>query len=703
MRRTWGWGQVFGALSMLSCASEQVSGFETPATGVMSAKRATEFTHSVGINTHFGQDLYYHRQRRRSRPTEPLELGADSAFFKILSDRLQELEIKHIRDAIPFWGAAHPAPGVNSLERVSAKYERLSRLGIRLQAVSTASYMDHPNYSSGEGFDYVERLRILTTPGEHPVTIQGKTQKVSGGFLESIEDPNEQETCFKTWFADPKYLLRTCRSQSHQDPERDLKPTIWGTNQLGEDYYYTVHLGADLQYLINPSYWLAPSFKFNTWEFLRRSWIDYSRAHRQKIHAHNAASPAEGRLHFVGPSSILATVFQKSQHGYPADDGAELTERLVQSYVLPQPAGLQNYAEYVDFGNIHTYYSFPERGEGGAPPSAARDYYVSPEIRLSSHPQAIYQALFGSRPMMVTETGWRTYPASHIGVNERLQAKLYLRTLLTNFRLGVRRTYIYELLDPLDGGEGWGLIAPASSRQDDHELRLKESFFAVSRLMRALKDAGGAASTFTVRGAAAEVAVQRDGQWVPASELPESRVRHLLFQKSTGEHLLVFWNEPEIISRSQTGDLTQAVRITLPSRLVGRARVFRPLISEAPIQGVPSSLWVTTAPDDPVIIEFTVSPLESFRCAPRSVGGGAVVNCAATGSEATEATRYSVSYINGHLLQAPPQSVQVSAGAASRLVLKTQRVSRDTTVTVILRRESDGAEVARDSFTIRRQ
>jgi hypothetical protein len=124
-------------------------------------------------------------------------------------------------------------------------------------------------------------------------------------------------------------------------------------------------------------------------------------------------------------------------------------------------------------------------------------------------------------PVQITETGYMAFPATIIPYTlpESVEASYTPRTLLLAFQKGVKRTYIYELLDELSS-PGFGIL-----RSD---LTPKPAFTAVQNLISNLQDKGPSFSPGTLA-----YSIQGGGP----------NLNHLLLQKRDGSFWLVLWLE----------------------------------------------------------------------------------------------------------------------------------------------------------------
>ncbi len=159
-----------------------------------------------------------------------------------------------------------------------------------------------------------------------------------------------------------------------------------------------------------------------------------------------------------------------------------------------------------DVASLHIY-------PGGEPPERA----LADQIDQG-------QVAAPNRPVDVTETGYHNALAATTGqpaVSEAAAAVYLPRALLSAFRDGARRTFIYELLDEkpdpglLDPEKHFGLV-----RQD---LSPKPAFFAVRNLLTAVRQSPGPAATppptpsISTRGPVDRLALSRaDGSVVVA-------------------------------------------------------------------------------------------------------------------------------------------------------------------------------------------
>ncbi|MBM0204187.1 choice-of-anchor C family protein [Micromonospora sp. STR1s_5] len=171
-------------------------------------------------------------------------------------------------------------------------------------------------------------------------------------------------------------------------------------------------------------------------------------------------------------------------------------------------------------------------------------------------------------PTVITETGYYTLPTGGIwgGVDEATQAKLTLNLMLDAVRLGVEETYLYQLLDayPDPGGTDmerhFGLF--------DIDNKPKAAAQAIHNLTAVLRDSAVNAAAFPLHDLAYSIA-----------GLP-LRARTLVVEKSTGERVLLIWNEPDIWDENSdraTPDTATPITLDLGA-IFSRVQVFDPLV-----------------------------------------------------------------------------------------------------------------------------
>lgn len=202
------------------------------------------------------------------------------------------------------------------------------------------------------------------------------------------------------------------------------------------------------------------------------------------------------------------------------------------------PFRVGEFAEVVDWGNFHPY----PGGNSFAPVddyAAISRYYWnsdSPSLALDQYPINFetYAPPFGDHPLAATETGYSTWAQ---GQSEVVQGRYVPRLFLENFRLGVVRTYLYELVDEFvdpDGADreaNFGLL-----RQD---LSPKPSYRALSSLLTGLRSADSAAKNDDTAPADLNFRLEA----APADGYRANALHHLLLSRPDGTFALLLWHE----------------------------------------------------------------------------------------------------------------------------------------------------------------
>jgi hypothetical protein len=230
-----------------------------------------------------------------------------------------------------------------------------------------------------------------------------------------------------------------------------------------------------------------------------------------------------------------------------------------------------------DFANIHPY------AKKGAQPFGV----------LQNELSTITAAMPG-RPVVITETGYYTLPKAGVGwggVDDVTQAKLMTNLYLDAALLGIKRTYVYQLLDAYADPEGkdqekhFGLF--------DLSYKPKPAATALRNLRTLLHDTDPAAQSFATKPVTVSI------QGLPAT------AKTLTLQKADGTSIVALWNEPDI------WDETAAKPIAVPPVTVAlnfgapRAWIsaYAPLAGTQPVASASSSATVSLQlSDEPILV-----------------------------------------------------------------------------------------------------
>ncbi len=225
-------------------------------------------------------------------------------------------------------------------------------------------------------------------------------------------------------------------------------------------------------------------------------------------------------------------------------------------------------AAYSDYGNMHSY-------AGGNVPGQDFDWRWMP----------LTKAYAGDRPIIATETGYHNAvndpSAPQKAVSEQVSAKYLPRTVLEYFNRGIKRTFLYELLDQ----------RPASNQENNFGLiradgTPKPAFYALRNLIGLLNDTPGS----TASGA---LSYYFTGD--------VKNLHHTLLQKSNGDFYLVMW----LNSPSTDAPTTQRVTVNLltPTQ---QASTYLPNRSTDATAAFTAPTRITMdVPDAPIVVKLT--------------------------------------------------------------------------------------------------
>jgi hypothetical protein len=214
-------------------------------------------------------------------------------------------------------------------------------------------------------------------------------------------------------------------------------------------------------------------------------------------------------------SAALATLAPIAQQDHLSVVGPSFTRTESFAQWQGQPA------DY-NFGNLHNYFA----GRNPGTPGWGDDGYGSYTWNLKHARTA-----FGSLPLYTTETGYIMDPSISQGIPETVAGRYMVRLLLEQFLHGIRRTYLYELLDT---------EIPAQHVRDRYGLcradfSRKPAYLAVQALMQSLGEPASHRNTPSTEQNLSDISWRM-------SEAPAD-LHHLLLQKQDGEIDLFLWRE----------------------------------------------------------------------------------------------------------------------------------------------------------------
>jgi hypothetical protein len=214
---------------------------------------------------------------------------------------------------------------------------------------------------------------------------------------------------------------------------------------------------------------------------------------------------------------------------------------------------LGNVSRYMDYANVHDYQGNrnPEtQGWGGGVNAEGNGYGSILWNADMAHEYA------PGLPVISTETGFQTGVAGST-VPETVEGTYAPRVYLARFKRGIKRTYMYALIDDPHGWSSYGLLR--------YDLSPKPAYTAIQNMQHILEDNS---TQFT----AAPLSFTLSGN--------TSGVETLLMQKSGGQYWLALWIHKSIWDVDQgiaTPVPSQQVTLTLANGMtVGYAAFFQP-------------------------------------------------------------------------------------------------------------------------------
>jgi hypothetical protein len=216
----------------------------------------------------------------------------------------------------------------------------------------------------------------------------------------------------------------------------------------------------------------------------------------------------------------------------------------------PEAFAAHDPGRWMDVGNIHPY-------TGALSPNP---FHVALELQKAA-------GVSGSKPAFATEAGFHTALSMPAGANqppvsEQAQAVYVLRTFLEHYAMGVRRTFLYELIDEWpdaakrDAESNFGLLR--------NDFSPKPAFLALRNLLAILS-----------RQAPASLRPLRLGIAGPMND-----VRQLTLHRLDGTYLIFLWRLASVWDRDGRRPLAVApVRLTVSLPDASRVTQINPIAS----------------------------------------------------------------------------------------------------------------------------
>ncbi|MGH9159636.1 MAG: hypothetical protein ACRD2X_06580, partial [Vicinamibacteraceae bacterium] len=200
-------------------------------------------------------------------------------------------------------------------------------------------------------------------------------------------------------------------------------------------------------------------------------------------------------------------------------------------------AELGDVSAYYDFANLHNYYGGRHPGTRGW----GRNGYGS----IGWHFDLVDRYAHG-KPIVSTETGYQDDPAEENWVPADVAGRYTPIIILEHFRVGVVRTFLYELIDFPKSGS-WGLV--------ESDGTPKPAFTAVKNLLTLLADPGPQLPPEDL-----EYTVRDD----------TGDLRHVALRKHDGTAFVALWRVRQSYDQNkgqQTNVAPQGVVMTVPGEM----------------------------------------------------------------------------------------------------------------------------------------
>jgi hypothetical protein len=248
---------------------------------------------------------------------------------------------------------------------------------------------------------------------------------------------------------------------------------------------------------------------------------------------------------------------------------------------------------YLDFGNLHPYYT-------GLHPTVQCSWCSPPKSYLDTFFDRA-KIISGSKPIVVTEMGQHnamgTNSSYMLPMPEEIAWKYNARQLLLNFNKGVHRSFLYELIDLLDDPNkkemeyNFGLLRNNGSQ--------KPSFMAVRDLIKLLNDRN-------------HTAQPRKLDYRLTGNM--ANVHQTLLQKSNGNFYLILWQDVSSYNPSNQRAIdvsTAQVNLELKTP-ISQANIFalNPALQKEKAYASPLAVSLDV-PDYPLIVELVVGTAKS--------------------------------------------------------------------------------------------
>lgn len=284
---------------------------------------------------------------------------------------------------------------------------------------------------------------------------------------------------------------------------------------------------------------------------------------------------------------------------------------------------LGNMSGSVDYANAHAYVSTS----------------LTPSSSIAATLSAVMTAAPG-KPVVITETGYTTQTnTQYLGVNETVQAKSILNTLVDAYKAGVSATYLYELFDRDSSAANTNPEANFGLFNSDGTPKLAAT--AIHNLTTILADDGKGGLQPT------------DPLNYTLSNMPATG-NSMVLGKSNGAYELVVWAEPKLWNDSTDTEVSNAAQ-TVTVNLGGvhhTVKVYDTLTGTTAIASYTDVSTITIpVSDHPLIIEIDAPPTTPTPPDTRTSVTGTVAEIVPQLSDLSESTALqTITLTDSHVL-----------------------------------------------------
>ncbi|KYG21626.1 hypothetical protein SE92_16290 [Bradyrhizobium sp. AT1] len=269
--------------------------------------------------------------------------------------------------------------------------------------------------------------------------------------------------------------------------------------------------------------------------------------------------------------------------------------------------------------------------------------YVSTSLTTGSSISATLSAVMAAapgKPVVITETGYTTQAnTQYLGVNETVQAKSILNTLVDAYKAGVSATYLYELFDRDSSAGNTNPEANFGLFNSDGSPKLAAT--AIHNLTTVLADDGKGGLQPT------------DPLNYTLSNMPATG-NSMVLGKSNGAYELVVWAEPKLWNDStdtEVSNTAQTVSVNLGA-VHHSVKVYDTLTGTTAIASYTDVSTITIpVSDHPLIIEIDAPPATSTPPDTRTTVSGTAAEIVPQLSDLSESTALQTITLTGsHVL-----------------------------------------------------